>query len=73
MHNPDFFSSRLIVPTIIVIVVWEWTGYNMTILYTALRAIPTNLTEAAILDGARCPHDRPADQAADGAAGAGAC
>jgi multiple sugar transport system permease protein len=53
MHNPDFFSSRLIVPTIIAIVVWEWTGYNLTILYTALRAIPTNLTEAAILDGAR--------------------
>jgi multiple sugar transport system permease protein len=52
MHNPDFFSSRLIVPTIVAIVVWEWTGYNLTILYTALRAIPSSLTEAAILDGA---------------------
>jgi multiple sugar transport system permease protein len=52
MHDPNFFSSRLIVPTIIAIVVWEWTGYNMTILYTALKAVPSSLTEAAILDGA---------------------
>jgi multiple sugar transport system permease protein len=48
----DYFSSRLILPTIIVIVIWEWTGYNMTILYTALKAIPRELVEAAVIDGA---------------------
>ena len=35
--NTDFFSSNLILPSIIVIVIWEWTGYNMIILYAALR------------------------------------
>lgn len=48
----DFFSNRLILPTLIMIVVWEWTGYNMTILYTSLKSIPRDVTEAAILDGA---------------------
>jgi multiple sugar transport system permease protein len=48
----DYFSSRLILPTIILIVIWEWTGYNMTILYTALKAIPRELVEAAVIDGA---------------------
>jgi multiple sugar transport system permease protein len=48
----DYFSSRLILPTIILIVIWEWTGYNMTILYTALKAIPRDVVEAAVIDGA---------------------
>ena len=48
----DYFSSRLILPTIILIVIWEWTGYNMTILYTALKAIPREMVEAAVIDGA---------------------
>ena len=46
----DYFSSSLILPTIIVIVIWEWTGYNMVILYTALRSVPRDVIEAAILD-----------------------
>jgi multiple sugar transport system permease protein len=49
----DFFSSRLILPTIILIVIWEWTGYNVTILYTSLKSIPLHITEAAVMDGAR--------------------
>jgi multiple sugar transport system permease protein len=52
LSGTDFFSSRLILPTIILIVVWEWTGYNMTILYTALKAIPRDVVEAAVIDGA---------------------
>src|SRR5580692_5333581 len=48
--NIDFFSTNLILPTIIVIVIWEWTGYNMVILYTALRSVPRDVVEAAILD-----------------------
>jgi len=51
LHNVDFFSPRLILPTIIVIAIWEWTGYNMVILYTALRSVPRDVIEAAILDG----------------------
>jgi multiple sugar transport system permease protein len=48
----NFFSSSLMVPTIIVIAIWEWTGYNMMILYTALRAVPREVVEAAVMDGA---------------------
>lgn len=55
LDNVDFFSSRMIVPTIILIVIWEWTGYNMTIIYTALKSIPREVVEAAIADGASFP------------------
>lgn len=48
----DFFSNGLILPTIILIVIWEWTGYNMTILFTSLKSIPREVTEAAIMEGA---------------------
>jgi multiple sugar transport system permease protein len=48
----NFFSSSLMVPTIIIIAIWEWTGYNMMILYTALRAVPREVVEAAVMDGA---------------------
>jgi multiple sugar transport system permease protein len=48
----NYFSSSLILPTIILIVIWEWTGYNMTILYTALKSIPRDVVEAAVIDGA---------------------
>ena len=51
-HNIDFFSPSLVLPSIIVIVIWEWTGYNMIILYTALRSVPRDVVEAAILDRA---------------------
>ena len=46
----NFFSPSLILPSIIVIVIWEWTGYNMVILYTALKSVPRDVVEAAILD-----------------------
>jgi multiple sugar transport system permease protein len=46
----NFFSPSLLLPIIIVIVIWEWTGYNMMILYTALKSVPRDVVEAAILD-----------------------
>jgi multiple sugar transport system permease protein len=52
VHNVNFFSSSLLLPSIIVIAIWEWTGYNMVILYTALRSVPRDVVEAAILDHA---------------------
>jgi len=48
----NFFSPSLLLPSIIVIVIWEWTGYNMMILYTALKSVPRDIVEAAIIDGA---------------------
>jgi multiple sugar transport system permease protein len=50
LHNVNFFSTSLMLPSIIVIVIWEWTGYNMVILYTALKSVPRDVLEAAILD-----------------------
>ncbi|WP_407866441.1 carbohydrate ABC transporter permease [Phyllobacterium phragmitis] len=38
--------------TIIVMVVWKIAGFTMIILLTGLQAIPTELTEAARIDGA---------------------
>jgi len=52
LGNLNFFSNQLILPTIILIVIWEWTGYNMTILYTSLKSIPREVTEAAVMEGA---------------------
>ena len=51
-HGVDFYSSSLMLPSLIVIAIWEWTGYNMVILYTALRSVPRDVVEAAILDHA---------------------
>jgi multiple sugar transport system permease protein len=34
------------------IVTWEFVGYNMLIFYSALRTVPTELYEAASIDGA---------------------
>jgi multiple sugar transport system permease protein len=48
--NTNFLGPNLIFPVLIVIVIWEWTGYNMVILYTALKSVPRELIEAAVLD-----------------------
>ncbi|WP_455274785.1 carbohydrate ABC transporter permease [Rhizobium herbae] len=44
------FDSALL--TIIVMVVWKIAGFTMIILLTGLQAIPSELTEAALIDGA---------------------
>ena len=49
---PPFFSSTGIFFSIINIVNWEFVGYNMIIMYAALRSIPAELYEAARVDGA---------------------
>lgn len=48
----DFLSRELILPAIINIALWMWTGYNMVIFYTALKAVPPETIEAASVDGA---------------------
>ncbi|TYC21301.1 sugar ABC transporter permease [Micromonospora sp. MP36] len=47
----DFLSADTILLSIGNIVTWSWAGYNMLILYTALRSIPRELFEAAEVDG----------------------
>jgi len=49
---PSFLSDSLMLPSLANVVTWEFTGYNMIILYAALRSIPSELYEAAAVDGA---------------------
>jgi multiple sugar transport system permease protein len=49
---PDLLSDSWVLYAVANIAVWGGTGFNMIVLYTALRAIPTDLFEAARLDGA---------------------
>ena len=48
----DFFSTDLLLLSLGNIVTWAWTGYNMIVLYSALQAVPREIYEAALLDGA---------------------
>ncbi|WP_129663388.1 carbohydrate ABC transporter permease [Phytoactinopolyspora endophytica] len=49
---PSFLGSNLMLFSLANVVFWEFTGYNMIILYAALRAVPSELYEAAAVDGA---------------------
>ena len=52
LGTPDFLSATNILGSMMNIVTWEFVGYNMIIMYAALRSIPTELYEAAEIDGA---------------------
>ena len=49
---PHFLSDSWMLGSLANIVTWEFVGYNMIILYAALRTIPAELYEAAAMDGA---------------------
>src|SRR6266567_5011970 len=49
---PGFLTESGMLASIGNIVTWQWTGYNMIIMYAALQAIPPELYEAALVDGA---------------------
>ena len=51
-ENIDFLSADLVLWAIANVVTWVFVGYNMLIIYSALLAIPTEIYEAARLDGA---------------------
>ena len=46
------FSASWVLPSIANIVTWEFMGYNMLIFYAALKVVPSELYEAAEIDGA---------------------
>jgi multiple sugar transport system permease protein len=52
LDPPNLLGSDLMLGSIANVVFWEFTGYNMILLYAALRAIPTEMYEAAAVDGA---------------------
>ncbi|MFI6737804.1 carbohydrate ABC transporter permease [Nonomuraea sp. NPDC050451] len=49
---PPFLSDGWMLGSLANVVTWEFVGYNMILLYAALRAIPQELYEAAAMDGA---------------------
>jgi len=51
-HFIDPFSSGWVLAAIGNVVTWEFVGYNMLIFFSALRAVPGELYEAAEIDGA---------------------
>jgi len=49
---PNLLSNETILFSIMNIVTWAFVGYNMVIIYSALKSIPAELYEAAEIDGA---------------------
>ncbi|UFS60671.1 carbohydrate ABC transporter permease [Subtercola endophyticus] len=49
---PQFLSSQWMLASIGNITTWSFVGYNMIIIFAALRAVPEELYEAATMDGA---------------------
>lgn len=48
----DFLGPDVVLWSIANIVTWQWTGYNMLIIFSALQALPHDIFEAARIDGA---------------------
>jgi multiple sugar transport system permease protein len=47
----DFFGQTLVFFSVANVAVWGAVGFNMIVIYTALRAIPSEIYESARLDG----------------------
>ncbi|MBO4260427.1 carbohydrate ABC transporter permease [Streptomyces griseorubiginosus] len=52
MGKVDLLGHSLMLTSLGNIVTWQWTGYNMIVLYAALQGLPREVYEAAKLDGA---------------------
>ncbi|WP_066516098.1 carbohydrate ABC transporter permease [Curtobacterium ammoniigenes] len=52
LQAPNLLSAKNVLGSTMNIVCWEFIGYNMIILYAALRSIPNDIYEAAEIDGA---------------------
>ncbi|WP_370942200.1 carbohydrate ABC transporter permease [Amycolatopsis sp. cg5] len=48
----NFLGVHGVVPAIVNIALWSNLGYNMVIFYAALQAVPREVIEAAVVDGA---------------------
>jgi len=48
----DFLNATTIYGSLANIALWGGVGFNMVVLYTALRSVPTEIYEAATIDGA---------------------
>jgi multiple sugar transport system permease protein len=53
LPSPVFLSEAWMLPSIANILTWEFTGYNMIIMYAALQAVPKEVRDAGAVDGAK--------------------
>ena len=51
LGSPDFLGPQTVLWAIANIATWTYAGYNMLIIFAALQAIPTEIYEAARVDG----------------------
>ncbi len=51
-------TPALLIPTIAAIGIWQVLGFNMVLFLTGLKGIPSDIYEAARLDGVKSPLDR---------------
>jgi len=51
LPEPDLLSPGVVLYSVVNIALWGGVGFNMIVMYTALRAIPRELYESARLDG----------------------
>jgi len=49
--TPNVLSQGNLLYSIVNIVIWEWTGYNMTLYFAGLTSLPLELYDAAKIDG----------------------
>ncbi|GAA3699912.1 sugar ABC transporter permease [Zhihengliuella alba] len=52
LDAPNFLGPDTIFASLVNIVTWQWAGYYMVVIYSALRAIDPAIYEAARIDGA---------------------
>ncbi|MFF1659409.1 carbohydrate ABC transporter permease [Streptomyces sp. NPDC058255] len=48
----NFYSNDHVLSSMVNLCAWQWIGYNMVIFYAALQAVPREMIEAAVVDGA---------------------
>jgi multiple sugar transport system permease protein len=48
----NFYSNDHVLSSMVNLCAWQWIGYNMVIFYAALQAVPREVIEAAVVDGA---------------------
>ncbi|MFD3609269.1 carbohydrate ABC transporter permease [Streptomyces atroolivaceus] len=48
----DFLGVHTVLPSIVNIALWSNLGYNMVVFYAALQAVPREVLEASVVDGA---------------------
>jgi multiple sugar transport system permease protein len=53
LPDPNFFGASHLLGVIVLIAIWEWTGFTIMLLYTALKSVPKEVVESAIVDGAK--------------------